>query len=149
MVEMKTFKLLLLILIATISNLSAQTNIDAVKGVINRLFDGMRNGDSAEVASLFTSDAIMQTIASKDGKTAVRQDKVSNFTSFVGKQAKGTADEQIEFETIKIDGELAFVWTPYKFIRNGQFSHRGVNAFCLLQQEGQWKIHYIIDTRRK
>ena len=146
---MKTFIISLFISLAFVSNVKGQEKVESVKRVINRLFDGMRNGDSAEVASLFTSDAIMQTIASKDGKTAVRQDKVSNFTSFVGKQAKGTADEQIEFETIKIDGELAFVWTPYKFIRNGQFSHRGVNAFCLVQQEGQWKIHYIIDTRRK
>ena len=146
---MKTFIISLFISMTFVSNVKGQEKVESVKRVINRLFDGMRNGDSAEVASLFTSDAIMQTIASKDGKTAVRQDKVSNFTSFVGKQAKGTADEQIEFETIKIDGELAFVWTPYKFIRNGQFSHRGVNAFCLVQQEGQWKIHYIIDTRRK
>lgn len=146
---MKTIIISLFISLTFVSHVKGQEKVESVKRVINRLFDGMRNGDSAEVASLFTSDAIMQTIASKDGKTAVRQDKVSNFTSFVGKQAKGTADEQIEFETIKIDGELAFVWTPYKFIRNGQFSHRGVNAFCLVQQEGQWKIHYIIDTRRK
>ena len=146
---MKTIIISLFISLTFVSNVKGQEKVESVKRVINRLFDGMRNGDSAEVASLFTSDAIMQTIASKDGKTAVRQDKVSNFTSFVGKQAKGTADEQIEFETIKIDGELAFVWTPYKFIRNGQFSHSGVNAFCLVQQDGQWKIHFIIDTRRK
>lgn len=128
----------------------AQQDENAVKAIIQQLFDGMRNADSISIASVFAPNAIMQTIVvDKDGNTAVRQDKVANFVSFVGKQAKGAADEQITFETIKIDGALAIVWTPYRFVYNGQFSHCGVNSFTLVKLPDGWKINYLIDTRRK
>lgn len=147
---MKQLLFIFLLIVVVKENATAQDTVEAIKGVINRLFDGMRTGDSVKVAGVFSQGATMQTIAqNKEGKVVVSQSPVSNFTSFVGKQKPGAADEQIVFETIKVDGELAFVWTPYRFIYNGNFSHSGVNAFCLVQQEGQWKIHYIIDTRRK
>jgi len=128
----------------------AQQPEEAVKKTIQTLFDGMRGADSNAVLSVFAPEASMQTIAlSKEGKTVVRQDKVINFASFVGKQSKGAADEQIVFESVKVDGDLATAWTPYRFIYNGKFSHCGVNSFTLVKLNGEWKIQYIIDTRRK
>ncbi len=145
-------KLILLILISTSSTISvfAQQEEMAVKTTINQLFAGMRNADSTAVFTAFAPGAIMQTIVqSKEGKTSVRQNPVAGFASYVGKQAKGAADEQIVFETIKVDGDLAIAWTPYRFIFNGNFSHCGVNTFTLVKLDGVWKINYIIDTRRK
>lgn len=128
----------------------AQQPEEAVKKTIQTLFEGMRSADSNAVLSVFAPEASMQTIAqSKEGKTVVRQDKVINFASFVGKQSKGAADEQIVFESVKVDGDLATAWTPYRFIYNGKFSHCGVNSFTLVKLNGEWKIQYIIDTRRK
>lgn len=145
-------KLILLLLISNSSTISvfAQQEEMAVKATINQLFAGMRNADSTAVFTAFAPGAIMQTIIqSKDGKTSVRQNPVAGFASYVGKQAKGAADEQIVFETIKVDGDLAIAWTPYRFIFNGNFSHCGVNTFTLVKLDGEWKINYIIDTRRK
>ncbi|MEY2834455.1 MAG: hypothetical protein RLZZ557_117 [Bacteroidota bacterium] len=145
-------KAIILLFSAMFMNLDvhAQDETLAVKAIIQQLFDGMRNADSISIASVFAPNAIMQTIVvDKDGNTSVRQDKVANFVSFVGKQAKGAADEQITFETIKIDGALAIVWTPYRFVYNGQFSHCGVNSFTLVKLPDGWKINYLIDTRRK
>lgn len=144
-------KLLILILIITrqLSAIAQQDEAD-IKQTIQKLFDGMRNADSSAVASTFATEAIMQTIATnKDDKIVIRQERVADFASFVGKQLKGSADEQIVFETIKIDGELAIAWTPYRFVYKGSFSHCGVNSFTLVKQNGEWKINYIIDTRRK
>jgi len=110
----------------------------------------MRNADSNAVLSVFAPNAIMQTIAvNKDGKTIVGQNQVANFASYIGKQSKGAADEQIVFDNIKVDGDLAVVWTPYRFVYNGKFSHCGVNSFTLVKMNGDWKINYLIDTRRK
>jgi hypothetical protein len=139
-----------LICTAMVQFAAAQSAEDDVKKVVSRLFDGMRNADSIAVLSVFTSNAIMQTIAvNKEGKTSIRQDQVSGFASFVGKQNKGAADEQIVFENIRIDGDLATAWTPYRFVYNGTFSHCGVNSFTLVRINGEWKINYLIDTRRK
>jgi hypothetical protein len=129
---------------------AAQTEEDGVKKVVNQLFAGMRNADSVAVLSVFASNAIMQTVSvNKEGKTIIRQDQVNGFASFVGKQKKGAADEQIVFESIRVDGDLATVWTPYRFVYNGTFSHCGVNSFTLVRLNGEWKINYLIDTRRK
>ena len=142
--------LFLLTIVSFSLNASAQTTEDSVKATVNNLFEGMRNADAAVVANAFSDSAVLQTIAkSKEGKTIVRNEAVKNFAEFVGKQKKGAADERISFETIKIDGPLAIVWTPYNFYFDGKFSHCGVNSFQLVRIDAQWKIQYLIDTRRR
>ena len=132
------------------TTLLAQTAEDSVKTVVNLLFTGMKNADADVFKNVFADSAIMQTISrSKEGKTIVKNQDLNEFTDFVSKQAKGDADERISFETIKIDGPLAVVWTPYKFYYKGEFSHCGVNSFHLVRFGGTWKIQYLIDTRRR
>ncbi|HEY0898874.1 MAG TPA: hypothetical protein VGD90_06050, partial [Sphingobacteriaceae bacterium] len=58
-------------------------------------------------------------------------------------------DEQITFDAIQVDAGLASVWTSYKFYLGKNFSHCGVNSFQLVKMNGNWKITYLIDTRRK
>jgi hypothetical protein len=128
----------------------AQSTEDSVKAVVNALFEGMKNADAEKIRSCFGDSAILQTIGrTKDGKTVVRNEKVSEFAEYVSKQEKGVADERITFETIKIDGAMAIAWTPYQFYYKGQYSHQGVNMFQLVNYNGTWKIHFLIDTRRK
>lgn len=144
-------KVLLFVLITVgMNNLQAQSAEDSVKAIVNQLFEGMKTANATLVKGAFADSAVLQTIArSREGKTIIRNEEVSAFADFVGKQKQGAADERIQFETIKIDGPLAIVWTPYKFYYNGQFSHCGVNSFQLVRFNGQWKIQYLIDTRRK
>jgi hypothetical protein len=111
---MKYF-LILLTLLASLTA-TAQSPEDSIKSVINKMFTGMKNADGAMVKSSFADSAIMQTIArDKDGAVSIRNDGIAGFVDFVGKQKPGMADERISFETIKIDGPLAIVWTPYIF----------------------------------
>ncbi len=148
--QIKNFFLAIFLLTASPVLLQAQNNEEEIKQVINTLFEGMRNADSAAVAPLFSSDCTMQTIATdKSGNSVVKTDAVSRFVSSIGKNKPGVLDEQVVIETIKIDGPLAIVWTPYRFIYNGNFSHSGVNVFCLVNLGGKWKIQYIIDTRKR
>ena len=146
---MKSIYLLLTILYSSVS-LCAQTTEDSVKAAVNKLFEGMKNSDAELISSSFGDSAVLQTIGnSKDGKLIIRNEKVSGFAEVVGKSPKGALDERIVFGSIKIDADLASVWTPYKFYYNGQFSHCGVNSFQLVRMNGTWKIQYLIDTRRK
>ena len=132
------------------STLKAQMDEDSVKISINKLFDGMKNSDATLLKSAFADSAILQTIThDKEGKTTVKNELVTEFAAFVSKQPKGAADERIVYDLIKIDGPLAIVWTPYKFYFNGTFSHCGINSFQMVKLNGEWKIQYLIDTRRK
>ena len=147
---MKHILLALASTLIVFSMLKAQSSEDSVKAVINKMFEGMKNSDPILMKEVFADSVIFQTIATtREGKTIVKNERFSGFLEFVSKQKKGSLDEQIQFETIKIDGPLAVVWTPYKFYFNGQFSHCGVNSFHLVRLEGKWKIQYLIDTRRK
>lgn len=146
---MKYFFILLTVLICGIST-KAQTTEDSVKAVVNTLFTGMKNADAALLRTCFADSMVLQTIVrGKEGSVKVITENPAEFIDFVSRQKAGAADERIRFETIKIDGPLALVWTPYEFYYNGQFSHCGVNSFHLVRFSNGWKIQFLIDTRRK
>lgn len=127
----------------------AQTDEESVKAVINKMFTAMKNGDSKSLIECFADSAILQSVSEKDGKVSIKNEPIKDFADFVGTQAKGAADERISFDLVKIDAALAIAWTPYEFYYNGKFSHCGVDSYQLVRINGQWKIQYLIDTRRK
>ncbi len=130
--------------------LHAQTAEDSIKTVINQMFTAMKNADGARLKSVFTDSALLQSISrTPDGKTIVKNEPISDFIEIVGKQPAGASDERISFESVKTDGQLASAWTPYAFYYKGQLHHCGVNSFQLVKINNDWKIQYIIDTRKK
>lgn len=146
---MKYFLIATLVFMVSVPS-KAQTTADSIKAAVNLLFTAMKNSDGAQLISAFADSAVLQTIGTtKEGKLFIRNELVKDFAVSISKLPKGAADERIEFETIKIDGPLAAVWTPYKFYYNGQFSHCGADSWQLVRINGVWKIQYLIDTRRK
>jgi hypothetical protein len=144
------YVLTLFLTTALLGSVQSQTTEDSVKAVVNNLFTAMKKADSVGVKQVFSEWAVLQTISkNKEGGTVIRTDEVAAFASFVGKSTAGDADERISFGAVHIDGGLASVWTPYQFYYKGNFSHCGVNSFQLVRINGQWKIQYLIDTRRK
>ena len=127
----------------------AQKAEDSVKAAVNQFFIGMAMADSTGIVNSFTGDGLLQSVSDDGGKTTVKNEKITDFAHLIGGLQKNDADEQIKFNTIKIDGALAMVWAPYNFFFKGKFSHCGVDCFCLVRINGDWKIQYIIDTRRK
>jgi len=147
---MKRILILLTAAIFISTFIKAQSTEDSVKAVVNQLFAAMKNIDAAKLKETFADGAVLQTISRKqDGSFFVQDEKVNDFAESIGKAKKDSLDEQIVFETIKIDGPLASVWAPYKFYYAGKFSHCGVDSFQLVQINGRWKIQFLIDTRRR
>jgi hypothetical protein len=138
--------ILSLLLIFAVIQSQAQTAEDSVKTVINKLFQAMKTSDGMSLKECFADSAILQTITAAG---RIRNESVSAFVEQIGKLPKDAADERIEFDVVKTDAALATVWTPYQFFYNGKFSHCGVNSFQLVRLNGNWKIQYLIDTRRK
>lgn len=147
---MKYFFILLTLTIFFSDTARSQTTEDSVKAVINKMFTGMKNADVALLKSSFADSMILQTITrDREGKISVRNESAAGFIDFISKESPGNADERITFDVVKVDGPLAIAWTPYNFFYKGQFSHCGVNSFQLVRFNGEWKIQYIIDTRRR
>jgi hypothetical protein len=129
---------------------TAQSAEDSVKSTIAQMFAAMKSADAPGLRKVFADSALLQSISvTKEGKTVVRNEPVSEFIDYVGKQQAGSADERISFDVVKTDGPLAFAWTPYKFYFNGELHHCGINSFQLVRLNGEWKVQYIIDTRRR
>ena len=143
-------KLLLLLLTFSSVNNPVKCQENDVKEVITKLFDGMRSSDAEKLKSAFAPGATLQTISKdKEGQVMVRWEQVDSFIVQVTKPHDQVYDERITFDIIKIDDNLATVWTPYRFFVGEKFSHCGVNSFQLVKLQGEWKIQYLIDTRRK
>ncbi|MBD8082051.1 nuclear transport factor 2 family protein [Chryseobacterium caseinilyticum] len=122
-----------------------QTSNSEIEKPIRNLFLAMKNADSELLKTVFADAAILQTIT-KDG---VKTENINDFVSSISKMKKDDLDERISIEGIHTDGNLASVFTPYSFYFKGKFSHCGANSFQLVKQNGDWKIQYLIDTRRK
>jgi hypothetical protein len=141
---------LFVLTVAVHMSAGAQTAGDSVKAVVTKMFTAMKDADSSALRSVFSASVIFQSVAvNKEGKAVVRNEKADGFIEFVGQQKKGILDERIEFDVVRVDGNLASVWTPYSFYYDGKFSHCGANSFQLVRFHDGWKIQYLVDTRRK
>ena len=123
---------------------------EKVNLVIQELFDGYRAGDSTRVRAVFTANAHAQTIlTSTDG-----EDKLSDVTSidkfidYIGGGLEEVHDEKIWDIKIHSDEQLATVWTKYAFFLGENFIHCGTETFLLRKVNNNWKIFYLVDTRR-
>lgn len=150
---MKKYSCLILLLLMTFSKAFTQENNPEealIRQSINHLFEGMKKGDSSLTHSAFSDQCIMQTIVTpKNEGPKVKTSSLGDFLKFIGSPHKEQFDERIVFTKILIDGNLASVWTDYKFYVDERLSHCGVNSFQLFKGKDGWKVIYLIDTRRK
>lgn len=146
---MKKILILGIVLLLSIKTFAQQTDQDVIKQTVNTLFDAMRKGDSTLLRSTFAKDIVFQGVANKKEGTTLVTENANDFIKTIGTPHKEIYDERITFDDIKIDGDLASVWAPYKFYLGKTFSHCGVDVFQLMKTKDGWKIIYIVDTRRK
>lgn len=124
---------------------------ESVLLLIHKLFDGMRAGDSAKVATVFHPDVTMYTsYTNKEGREKINIGELNRFLDAIGTPHDEVWDEKIMNTEILIDGGIAQVWTDYSFYIGEKFSHCGVDAFNLIYDPIKgWLIVSLMDTRRK
>lgn len=122
-----------------------------VKKVIETFFEGLHKGDSTILKSTLHKDVKIQTTSTnKLGESMLTTDsKEKLLSSVANKKPENIYLEKLLSFDIKIDGNLASVWTPYEFYLNGNFSHCGANSFQLFHNNGKWEIIFLVDMRRR
>ena len=120
----------------------------AVVSVIVELFDGMRAGDSAMVRRTFAPDARLVSTSIRDGQPVLESVEIDRFIEAVGTPHEEVWDERLWNVEVRVDANLATVWTEYAFYLGEELSHCGVDAFQLFRSRDGWKIFQIADTRR-
>jgi len=118
--------------------------------VVVHLFDGMRAGDSSMVSSCFYDEVEMFTsYTNKEGEAVLKKGNVETFIEAVGSPHDEVWNEKIWDTEIRVDGNLAQVWTKYGFYLDDKFSHCGVDAIHLTKTKDGWKIFHLSDTRQR
>ena len=122
-----------------------------VEHVILKLFDGMREGDSAKVASVFDPEVKMYTsYVNQQGEMIIKKGALPPFLTAIGSPHDQIWDEKIWDTKISLDVGIAQVWTNYAFYVGTEFSHCGVDAFHLIKDASNgWRIVHLMDTRTK
>jgi flagella basal body P-ring formation protein FlgA len=122
-----------------------------VKSAVDTFFEGFHKGDTILMKSVLMDKMFLQTAyKNKDGKDILNSEDVTQLINAIANRTSDQKwDERLLDYNIQIDGNMANVWTPYEFWYNDEFSHCGVNSFQLFNDNGSWKIIYLIDTRRK
>ena len=135
--------------VGKVAPVSAQSDEDQVRAVVQALFDAMRAADSAAVRGLFHPDLErMATSGERGGEAGVAFGEIDGFVKAVGGAEPGAFDERIGPPDIRIDDHLATVVTPYVFYHNGNLSHCGVDVFLIARVGEVWRIVGLADTRR-
>ena len=116
---------------------------DAVRAVLDQVFDAMRAGDGKKLSSIILPDALLDRIT--PGK-ALHHGKVSEWIEWVDSLKPGQADEQIFDVRINVEGPLATAWAPFTIALDGEMKSCGVNHFTLVKIANDWKVAYLIDT---
>ena len=126
------------------------TNNDA-KAVIDTFFKGFHAGDTITIRSVLAKDVLLQTAsANASGENVLSTNSIDVLIKAVsGRPNNQKWEEKLLDYKMQIDGNLAHVWTPYKFWVDGKFSHCGANSFTLAKIDTSWKIVHIIDSRRR
>lgn len=146
---MKKFITIFLILLC-FQGFSQAEEKEKVMDVINQVFEAMRTNDSTLLKQSFVdSPNTFTAYINQEGKSILATGDFQRFVNAVGQPKDQVWNEPIWNEKVEIDGNLAQVWVDYAFYVDDQFSHCGVDAFHLINQDGAWKIFHLVDTRRR
>ena len=143
--------LIALVLSTTIKAQVTKSEESEIRSVIGTFFEGLHKGDSTIIKKTIHKDIKIQTTrTNREGEKMLRTETKQQLLKMIAsKKPENTYLEKLLSYDIKIDGNLASVWTPYEFYVNGQFSHCGANSFQLFNNNGKWEIIFLVDMRRR
>ena len=132
------------LLLLALSVLHAQTSEEKdVIAAVQKTFDGMAAHDAAMIRATMLPDVRLYSIRS-DGSPVSRSGE--EFSTQIA-AAKGDLLERfIGNPAVSIRGRMAQVWGEYEFLRDGKFTHCGVDSVSLLKTAEGWKIATIVYT---
>jgi hypothetical protein len=129
---------------------AAQSTPDSreVLAVVRATFDAMREKDGDELRGLFHAEARLFSTGLREGGPSIAVTSLDDFVESVT-TSQDFLDERFHDPEVRIEQDLASVWTPYTFHRGEVFSHCGIDAIHLIRDESGWKIVGLAYTRTR
>jgi cyanophycinase len=112
----------------------------AVIAQMNRFFDAMRTQDTAAIREMSHPELRLFVPGEQGGAPALRVSTIQQFMDQIAASQQRLDERAIDPE-VRIDGNLASLWTYYEFFRDAEFSHCGSDAFHFARTAaGGWQI---------
>ncbi len=143
---------ILLAMFTGLTGFSQKSSAEAeAKKVVTDFFEAFHKQDSVALRNLAHPTIRMQSIGSNaEGKDQVSTMAYGNFLKSITSIPSTTKfEEKLHSFNVQVNGPLAIVVTEYSFWLNEKMSHCGVNSFTLVKEDEDWKIAYLVDTRKK
>ena len=121
-----------------------RTDREMVQDLVQSLFDYLAERDGEQMKTLFWPGAML--VSDRETEDGRSQDFL-----LAEEWADGLADgsdriyEESSNPTIRIDDNIASVWTPYT-VTVGDDKADGVEAFHLVKKDGEWRIISLVYT---
>jgi len=141
MAAMRPIATTLLLLSATL--FAQSTDEAAVVAVVQKVFDGMAAHDAAMIRSTMLPDARFYSVRDA-GKpsTMVAED----FATRIGGMQGALVERFTAKPKVEVQGRIAYLWGEYDFVRDGKFSHCGIDTATLFKTDEGWKIATLVYT---
>ena len=121
----------------------------AVLAAVESLFAAMLARDGAAVASLVEPQGIVTAITIEPaGGSRIATTSWAEFAARLG-QAPGPIRERLFDPEVRINGDLAMVWSRYDLSIGATFSHCGTDLFDLVRRDGRWRLLHASFTRER
>jgi hypothetical protein len=134
----------LLIVLLALLPLAAQTSDEKdVLAAVQKTFDGMAANDAAKILASMTADARLYGVRTTGEPYAMPAEQWANRIAAIKSKL---IERFTKAPQVTIHGAIANVWGEYEFLRDGKFTHCGVDSFNLLKTAEGWKVATVLDT---
>jgi len=116
----------------------------AVTARLQALLEGIARRDKAMLTEQLLPGGSATLM--RDGKPL--QMGFEAFVERLSAPGTDTREERMYDPLVRIDDDIAIIWTRYQFIRNGKLDHCGTDIVNLVKVGGHWLISSLGDTSR-
>jgi Putative lumazine-binding len=110
-----------------------------VMAALDSFFVALRERDPALLGRAVSSRATWTTAAYRNGAVILRRRPASQDAETLT-QEKEALHERLMAPVVRVDGDIALVWSPYQFHIGERLSHCGHDGFRLVREGGRWRL---------
>jgi hypothetical protein len=138
----------ILLLAAPVSAAPRTNDESAAMATVDRMFAGLAARDGQAILAVVRPEGGANVAVERpDGTRAVRHLSWTEFAAGL-KPGPEKYREALADPIVRVDGDIAMVWSRYTFFVDGKKHHCGVDHFDLVREAGAWKLLNVTWSQR-
>jgi len=116
---------------------------ESVIVTVQKLFDGMAAHDVDIIRSTMLPDTRFHSVRDAAAPTT---SAAEDFAKKIGAMQGVLLERFTAKPKVLVQGRIAQLWAEYEFVRDGKFSHCGIDTATLFKTPDGWKIATLVYT---